>query len=726
MGEQVLRHPRLRQLVVALWLCFCGVGPVTTAAAPLSAPALYADAMGKEAAVRKALADGAAAASVGRALRSVLTAYEAVLRHYPTSGYCDDALWRAAQLALDAAAPLEEPLLRTRAQRYLQRLAREYPSSKYARQIELPATLADTGTQPTPAIAPPVHSDRDAPPSGVAATPPAAGIASSATPPVDSTEPSAPPRSESTLVSVTTTRPAPRVPPDDAPDRETAATPAEPARLLAIHRTVLPDVVRITLDIDREVTFMQERLSQPDRIFFDLAHATSSRTLSNRTLQFSTDRDIVGEIRVGRPFSGTVRVVLDASGVSGCNASPLYSPYRLVIDCTRETGGTVAGAGEAGAAPPVPNPSRPTPLTPATFARRRAEPSEPASAPRRSAPSPAEPSTPRTLAVSAPPLLVGRATVSPLAAPSPLNARSFTVPAATLLLAGPSPIPASFLTAVAASAAVVVATPPATPSAGSAPPEAPARNLDGGFSLARQLGLRVSRIVVDPGHGGHDPGAKGGGTTEAALVLDIALRLEKRLQEDAGVEVVLTRRTDAFVPLEERTAIANRAAADLFLSIHTNASSARRAAGVETYYLNFASTAGAAGVAARENAASGQPMSALPDFVKAIATNDKQDESRDLAVQVQRSLVQRLRPAHRTLRDLGVKQAPFVVLIGASMPSVLAEVSFLTNQEEARLLKGPSYRQRIADALFDAVQRYQQSLSHDRELADGRGTPATD
>lgn len=228
--------------------------------------------------------------------------------------------------------------------------------------------------------------------------------------------------------------------------------------------------------------------------------------------------------------------------------------------------------------------------------------------------------------------------------------------------------------------------------------------------MARQLGLGVSRIVIDPGHGGHDPGAKGRGVNEAEVVLDVALRLEKLLIEVPGVDVILTRRTDEYVPLEQRTAIANRESADLFLSIHANASNNTQASGVETYFLNFASNLSAASVAARENAASGQAMGALPDFVKTIALNNKLDESKDFATHVQRAMIEALKPANKTVRDLGVKQAPFVVLIGAAMPSVLAEISFVTNSQDARLLKNGSYRQRIAEALFKAVQKYQASL----------------
>jgi N-acetylmuramoyl-L-alanine amidase len=251
---------------------------------------------------------------------------------------------------------------------------------------------------------------------------------------------------------------------------------------------------------------------------------------------------------------------------------------------------------------------------------------------------------------------------------------------------------------------------PAGPIVPPAPAAAPPKNLNGGFSIARQLGLGVSRIVIDPGHGGHDPGAIGKGVTEAELVLDIALRVEKLLQGVPGVDVILTRRTDEFIQLQERTAIANREGADLFLSIHANASGNGQARGVETYFLNFANTMSAAAVAARENAASGQAMGSLPDIVKSIALNNKLHESRDFATQVQRAMLERLRGANRSLKDLGVKQAPFVVLIGAAMPSVLAEISFVTNAQEARLLKGTAYRQRIAEALFNAIRKYQGTL----------------
>jgi N-acetylmuramoyl-L-alanine amidase len=248
---------------------------------------------------------------------------------------------------------------------------------------------------------------------------------------------------------------------------------------------------------------------------------------------------------------------------------------------------------------------------------------------------------------------------------------------------------------------------PATPV-----PVTPAANAAGGFSIARQLGLSVSRIVIDPGHGGHDPGVLGRGLTEATLVLDVALRLEKLLLKEAGVDVVLTRRTNVYVPLEERTEIANRQNADMFLSIHANASRNPDASGIETFFLSFASSPDAEAVAARENSASAREMHQLPDLVKAITLNNKLDESRDLATMVQNALVSNLRKTNRAVRSRGVKKAPFVVLIGAAMPSVLAEISFVSNRQELALLKTPAYRQRIAESLHQAVTKYRRSLKN--------------
>ena len=242
-------------------------------------------------------------------------------------------------------------------------------------------------------------------------------------------------------------------------------------------------------------------------------------------------------------------------------------------------------------------------------------------------------------------------------------------------------------------------------------PSAPQANRAGSYSLARQLGLGARRIVIDAGHGGHDPGTTGrSGLMEKDLVLDVALRLEKMVRQELRAEVLLTRSTDVFIPLEERTAIANSRGADLFLSIHANASRNARARGIETYFLSFAKNPHAEEVAARENAISAATMKDLQGLVKAITLNSKIDESRDFASSVQEALVESLRGRY-PVQNRGVHQAPFYVLIGANMPSVLAEIAFVSNPEDERLLKTPEYREAVARSLFKGVRAYLESLA---------------
>ncbi len=231
-------------------------------------------------------------------------------------------------------------------------------------------------------------------------------------------------------------------------------------------------------------------------------------------------------------------------------------------------------------------------------------------------------------------------------------------------------------------------------------------------TMARVLGLRVRRIVIDAGHGGHDSGTIGpGGIEEKDIALDVALRLGHLLQQRLGAEVVYTRRTDKYVPLEERTAIANAAHADLFLSIHANSSSDPEVRGVETYFLNFTNSPGAMAVASRENADSNRSVYELSDLVRKIALSDKIDESREFAGDVQQQLYSGLLFGNPGLKNRGVKQAPFVVLIGAQMPSVLAEISFLTNPESASELARPRYRERLAESLYRGVAEYVAGMS---------------
>jgi len=234
----------------------------------------------------------------------------------------------------------------------------------------------------------------------------------------------------------------------------------------------------------------------------------------------------------------------------------------------------------------------------------------------------------------------------------------------------------------------------------------------GDRSLIRALGLKIGKIVIDPGHGGHDTGTIGPhGLEEKDLVLDVSRRLGNLLATRLGAEVIYTRSDDTFIPLETRTAIANQEAADLFVSVHANSSHDPDARGIETYYLNFTSSPDALEVAARENAVSEESIHELQDLVKKIALKEKIEESREFAVDVERSLHSGLTTRNSGVRDRGVKKAPFIVLIGANMPSILAEISFVSNPTDERRLKTNDYRQRIAESLYRGIAHYVNGLS---------------
>ncbi len=630
---------------------------------------------------------------VVRPARRVVADYEGVVRRFPTSGYSDNALMQAASLSEFLYSRFGRAADRVAAQKYYDWLVREYPASPLRQQAR--AAVRGLG-RIVPAsekvTAPVVNTAR--------ATPP---------PPVRPLPSTAPPAAAATSASM----------------------PAV-ATLRAIDRVVLDQAVRITLSLDRETPFSHEVLDGPPRAFVDLFGATAAEPLQDSSRRF--DVDAVRQVRVGRR-PGAVRVVLDLEGVTPVSVFTLYNPYRVVIDATRApaapTRTTTATAARASApAPPAPTPvvplvavvpvaveaappvrlmdDRDVDLTPRPALPD--DPSEPLAGPEAVV-------TPATaFATFSPPV--------PTPVPSPLTTPIASAPPS--VVAAPAPARGGSAGAARAAAVAAAAVAPLVSSSPdpssvtllpSAPaPAVPAANTDGTFSLARQLGLGISRIVIDPGHGGHDPGTLTSGTTEARLVLDVALRLEKLLLKD-GFDVVLTRRTDVFIPLEQRPAIANREGADLFVSIHANASRDPKARGVEVYYLSFASNPEAEAVAARENATSAGGMHNLPSIVRAIALNNKLDESRDLAGMVQQSLAARLAKSNAGLRSRGVKKAPFVVLIGAQMPSILAEIGFITNRQESALIKTPVYRQKVAESLQAAVVQYQRSLKRQTSVA---------
>jgi len=243
-------------------------------------------------------------------------------------------------------------------------------------------------------------------------------------------------------------------------------------------------------------------------------------------------------------------------------------------------------------------------------------------------------------------------------------------------------------------------------------PVQPPDPLRSGYTMIRQLGLGVKTIVLDPGHGGTDPGCLGkSGSREKDVTLDVALALKKMLIEKNGFNVILTRESDIFVPLEDRTVIANQKRADLFVSIHANASRNRKRTGIETFYLNFSPDPAVNEIAARENATSEKNISQMKDIIQKIVQNSKFQESRDLAEKVNKNLLQSLSgKPYGAMNSLGVKGGPFWVLIGGDMPSVLVEISHLSNTQEEVRLKTPSYRASIVQGVYDGIMEYIRSL----------------
>lgn len=423
---------------------------------------------------------------------------------------------------------------------------------------------------------------------------------------------------------------------------------SEPIVVRGLSHTPLPRGERLTLELSDEPSFT-ESASSPGAILLLVDDARIASAIVDAAARIRGS--VIRSVRIEQA-DGQLRLHVGVNGTPRHSSFTLYGPDRLVFDFEALAEQTTSDTSRSAVPQPYPRASD-------SVARvTRAADREP----------------------------------------------SAHVPAASTAASSPSAPPAITVAATTPGAADA---PPSEPTDSS---PAPPASIGGGYSLARQLGLGVSRIVIDPGHGGSDPGAQANGITEAALVLDVALRLEKLLLAQPGFEVVLTRRTNTAIPLDRRTAVANEESADLFLSIHANSSPRRATAGVETYFLNLATSQQAEAVAARENASSAEAMHTLPQLVRAITTNNKLAESRELADAVQSSLVRRLAPRNSGFQDLGVKQAPFVVLIGAQMPSVLAEIAFLTNRTEAGLLKQSAYKQQIAQALCDAILRYSASL----------------
>jgi N-acetylmuramoyl-L-alanine amidase len=503
-------------------------------------------------------------------------------------------------------------------------------------------------------------------------------------------------------------------------------------RVTGIRHWSTPDYTRVAIDLESDIKYFSQRISHPDRIYFDLRDTKLASTLVGKS--FDVDDGFLKKIRVAQFQPGRTRVVLEVDSLSDYDAFLLPDPYRLIIDIH---GKDIHG--KAG--------------------RRRGALKAAKAATPKDANETASRATERTLADSSAPekgedkaeaehiadSKTGGVKATSLAAGSgnaPVTSEDVADNARISPKNAPSDSPRSPEAEESGSArretpvtkVVVEADDDDTPLVShhrrttrsrsrthgrKSEPDSAEANVreasptsNGDRSLIRALGLKIGKIVIDPGHGGHDTGTIGpNGLEEKDLVLEVGRRLGKLLETRLGAEVVYTRKDDTFIPLETRTAIANQQRADLFISIHANSSHDPAARGVETYYLNFTSSPDALEVAARENAVSEKSIYELQDLVKKIALKEKIEESREFAADVEESLYGGLAAKNPGIRNRGVKKAPFIVLIGANMPSILAEISFVSNPGDERRLETSEYRQRIAESLYKGIAKYVNGLS---------------
>jgi N-acetylmuramoyl-L-alanine amidase len=459
-------------------------------------------------------------------------------------------------------------------------------------------------------------------------------------------------------------------------------------RVTGVRHWSTPDYTRVAVDLEQDVKFRAERLKNPDRIVFDLPGTQLASVLVGKS--FDVEDGFLKRIRVAQYHAADARIVLEVDDLANYSAFLLPNPSRLVIDLHGD--------------PPSAEALKNFSTRPNTENAVAAEDDESSS----------------LQAQDSSDDLVGETETEPRR--KVIEARSTK----NKIISGETDedrtdSSRSFEKRAAvrnggAAARTLKGRKQRAVEGREARP-----TLAGDRSLIRALGLKIGKIVIDPGHGGHDTGTIGPhGLREKDLVLDVGLRLGKLLQNRMGADVAFTREDDTFIPLETRTAVANQEQADLFVSIHANSSHDPAARGVETYYLNFTSSAEALEVAARENAVSEKSVHELQDLVKKIALKEKIEESREFAVDIQRALHSGLASKGSSIRDRGVKKAPFVVLIGANMPSILAEISFVSNPKDERSLGRAAYRQRIAESLYRGVARYAGGLSGVRVASTSR------
>jgi len=557
-----------------------------------------------------------------------------------------------------------------------------------------------------------------------------------------------------------------------ASDAEGDVRRNELPRVTGVRHWSTPDYTRVAIDVEQDVKFNSQRIANPDRIFFDILDTKLASTLVGKT--FDVDDGFLKKIRVAENKPGQTRIVLEVDDLARYDAFLLPDPYRLIIDIhgkqsraaelakTHAATGAAVPAVESGAVSVSPDEDD----AGDTAAERKgkvqaekehaivgkvgagkSEASKPETTRKEKANTDGDEDVSArgttgvvktTVAVKGTDRRIPKTIVGPDDDASAKTAKSAgkkqrgngSAHEESAANSGTGEAQddedlAEAKVSKTDDAALTVTTKGTTlrgkktrgaPSAAADTADLETREARptaaGNRSLTRALGLKIGKIVIDAGHGGHDTGTIGpNGLLEKDLVLDVAKRLGRLLETRLGAEVIYTRRDDTFIPLETRTAIANRERADLFISIHANSSRDEDARGVETYYLNFTSSAEALEVAARENAVSEKSIHELQDLVKKIALKEKIDESREFASDVQDSLYGGLALRNAGIRNRGVKKAPFIVLIGANMPSILAEISFVSNPTDERKLETSEHRQRIAESLYRGVSKYAGGLS---------------
>jgi N-acetylmuramoyl-L-alanine amidase len=588
--------------------------------------------------------------------QSAVDTYQFLVREYPTNKYCQDSILRTAKLQREQLGDS------TQARKTYEDFLKRYPRSPRKREAqEALAELALLQNSDAPADASSVASN-----------------AKTAWSSIEEPRADAPAHSGGKSVSGNGSRVM--------------------AQVRRIRTAASGDTTRVTIELEDSVQYTSGRIANPERIFFDLHSARLTPEVARASIH--GDGNLLSAVRVAQNHNGVVRVVLDVNGVKEYASSLTGNPPQLLIDLY----------GDSSAAPVRTAKARPVQETAAEDSNKSAVTTNSGgrTAQNEASKEPAE----------------GAASASDQPTGNSKGALNTTINGSATNGGTPGAISGSGVRDN--SSAVARNAPPAAKNSKSKPVKAagakpdlvrpastPQPTRDGQSTLTRTLGLKIGRIVIDAGHGGHDTGTIGPtGLMEKDLCLDVALRLGKIIEQRLpGADVVYTRSDDTFVPLEERTNIANQAKADLFISIHANSSRDHAARGIETYYLNLKGSAEAMEVAARENATAQGGVHDLQDLVLKITRTEKIDESRELAEDIQDSLSRRIQKTNKPVKNRGVRKAPFVVLIGADMPSILTEISFLSNPADEQLLKKPEQRQKVAEGLYQGVASYLESMN---------------